>query len=583
MARGFSLLVAIFIIANTFLINVTQRRKQLGILRAIGATRLQIGTMIYSEAICMGIVGSILGCLVGIGAAHLLTRAMGALYQATLPSIQLSPKPFILAAVFGMGVSFIGAALPARRARQLSPLEALRDVLSSEIEGFSSWLTMLGAVILVVSSLILTASILGWLPIMHSVWSAILLLTGLMLLLPLVLEPLSRLVAAALKPLLRVESSIARRQLLRNHSRSTLTIGVVFIAVSTGIGLANSVLDNVNDVRQWYRKAIVADFFLRAMAPDMATGLAADLPDGIAEKLREIPGITSYEAIRLVSAKARDEQAIIAARDFTRRSVEAFDLVGGDQAKLLEDLKQGEVIVGSVLAKRLGLQVGDKIPLGVGDAAREFTVAAIANDYQAGGLVLYMDRSVAERELGIEGVDAYAISVDHTRMAEVRPALEKLAADNGLLLQSFSDIQHKIDGMMAGVVGALWGMVALGLLVAAFGVANTLTMNVLEQTRELGLLRIIAMTRDQVRKTVFAQAVMMGLLALIPGIAAGLSVAYLINLATYPVTGHPVVFVFHPLLVSGALVVGLIVVAAAAWLPAERAARLQLSQALHYD
>ena len=101
--------------------------------------------------------------------------------------------------------------------------------------------------------------------------------------------------------------------------------------------------------------------------------------------------------------------------------------------------------------------------------------------------------------------------------------------------------------MMAGVVGALWGMVVLLLLVAAFGVANTLTMNVLEQTRELGLLRIIAMTRDQVRKTIFAQALMIGLLALIPGIIAGFGIAYLINLATLPVIGHPVEAAVPPL------------------------------------
>jgi putative ABC transport system permease protein len=108
-------------------------------------------------------------------------------------------------------------------------------------------------------------------------------------------------------------------------------------------------------------------------------------------------------------------------------------------------------------------------------------------------------------------------------------------------------------------------------------------MNVLEQTRELGLLRIIAMTRDQVRKTIFAQALMIGLLALVPGIFAGFAIAYLINLATLSVIGHPVQLQFHPWLMLGAFASGLALVAAAAWFPAERAARLQLSQALHYD
>ena len=88
------------------------------------------------------------------------------------------------------------------------------------------------------------------------------------------------------------------------------------------------------------------------------------------------------------------------------------------------------------------------------------------------------------------------------------------------------------------------------------------------------------MTRAQIRKVIFAQALVMGLLALVPGIAAGVGVAYLIHLATMPVTGHPVKFVPHPWLLIGGFIAGLIVVSLAAWLPAERATRLELRDAL---
>ena len=96
MARAFSLVVAVFIIANTFLINVTQRRKQLGIMRAIGGTRRQIAGMVFREAMLMGIVGTILGSVLGVVAAHFLTKAMGSLYQAKLPPIDLSEAPFLI-------------------------------------------------------------------------------------------------------------------------------------------------------------------------------------------------------------------------------------------------------------------------------------------------------------------------------------------------------------------------------------------------------------------------------------------------------------------------------------------------------
>jgi putative ABC transport system permease protein len=343
------------------------------------------------------------------------------------------------------------------------------------------------------------------------------------------------------------------------------------------------VLDNVNDVKRWYSKAFAADFILRATAPAMATGLASDLPDDIGSELRSIPGIESMEALRLVRSKIGDEPIVVAARDFSPNSIESFVYQAGDPTTLIDRVHQGEVIVSSVLAQRTGLTVGKKVSLGVGKEAHEFPVAAIVNDYQAGGLILYMDRAVAHREFGIQGVDAYILRVDHKQMAPIRAALEKLTSKYGLLLVTPTDMQNKIDGMMSGVVAALWGMVVILLLVAAFGVANTLTMNVLEQTRELGLLRIIAMTRDQVRKTVFSQALMIGILALVPGIAAGFGIAYLINLSTLPVTGHPIQLEFHPWLLIGSFVIGMIVVAAAAWLPAERAARLALTDALRYS
>ncbi len=582
MARAFSLLVALFVIANTFLISVTQRRRQFGIMRAIGATRMQVARMVYGQALFLGIAGTIVGSIVGVIFARYLNVAMGSLYETTLPPVKLSVRPFVIAAVVGIGTSLVGAALPARKASRLSPLDAMRDVLPDEIEGTSRWFIASGAGLVLLAAGLMALSAAGWLPTDFAVWSSLVMLAGIVLLLPLALEPLSQLVATILRPWLRVESRLARQQLLRHRARTTLTTGVVFIAISTGIGLATAVIDNVQDVRNWYRKAIVADFFVRAMAPDMATGLAADLPDELDPKIRTVPGIESFESLRLVSIKAGGETAVLFVRDFSDEHELEFDLENSDLPAIRQRLHQGEVVIGSVLATRLKLKVGDDLPVVIGSATHPFRIAAIADDYQAGGLTVYIQRGVAKQLFGIEGIDAYIIKADHNRLEEVRAALQQRCTEYGLLLNSFSDIQKSIDEMMSGVVAGLWSMVVLGFVVAAFGVANTLTMTVLEQTRELGLLRILAMTRAQVRKTIFAQAIMMGLLAIVPGVVAGLGVAYLINEATLSVIGHSIAFKIHPQLILGAAAGALAIVVAAAWLPAERAARLDLPQALRH-
>jgi putative ABC transport system permease protein len=580
LARAFSLVVAAFIIMNALLINVTQRRKQLGIMRAIGGTRRQIAGMVVREALLMGLVGTILGSGLGVVVAHYLTRAMGSLYQTSLPKIELSYWPFLIGAACGIGVSLISAVFPAWKAAKLSPLEAMRDVRAEELEGSSYWLVWIGAFVALVGLGIMLASIRGYLPPLHAVWAAVLLLTGTVLMLPIALSPFSYVAVFLMARVIPVESKLARLQLLRHLSRTTLTIVVVFFAISTGIGLASSIMDTVENVRTWYRKAIVADFVVRAGSPSMATGAASNIPDNVPPEIKKISGIKSIDAINYRRVDVGEEQATIIARDHSAPEAPDLDVVTGDLDELRQQFVKGEVAVGSVLAERLKLNIGDRITLEPEGGPKSFHIAAIVNDYQLGGLVIHMEREIAHDQLGIEGMDGLIIKVDRNRSAEIHNELEEIAKKSGLVVQSFIDIRAQIDVMMAGVVAALWGLVVVMLVVSAVGVTNTLTINVLEQTREIGLLRIVAMTQRQVRRSIFSQALIVALLALVPGIIAGVAIAYLMNLAMLSVTGHVVDFTLHPGLMAGGLLLGIFIVSMAAWFPANRASRLDLPTAL---
>jgi putative ABC transport system permease protein len=366
---------------------------------------------------------------------------------------------------------------------------------------------------------------------------------------------------------------------LRHRGRTTLTVGVLFIAVSTGLGLANSVLDNVQDVRHWYRSAIAGDFFVRTAMPDMETGLAAAMPDAVGKEIQAVEGITRIVSARFVSARSGDESVIVVA---TRNEFGGNDDTA-NESSLYSAPQRDRVAVGSVLAQRLKLKVGGTITLDTRDGPRRLPIAAVTNEYAAGGLTVHMNRQLAERLLGVEGVDVYIVKAAHDKLKQVESSLRDLAGKHGVLLQSYAELTGMIEGMMSGVIGSLWGLLVLGLIVAAFGVVNTLGMNVLEQTRELGLLRVVAMTRGQVRKAIVAQAAMLGLLGIVPGLPAGVAMAYMMNLSTLPVIGHPVAFTLHPLLLAGGLAVSLAIVLAAAWIPAERAARLDLATALRYE
>jgi len=582
LASAFSVLLAAFIILNTFLMNVGERRRQLAIMRAIGATTKQIFGMLIGESLVLGMLGTVLGVFAGIGGAELLTKSLARLLQTSLPTMPLGWFEVCVALAIGEGISLLGVLIPAYRATLVSPMEGMGQVAREDTEGGSYWATIVGGVISSISAGLLVACVEGWLSIDFAVTTSAFLLVGIVLLLPLILEYMSRVALWLLLPVLRVEASLAQRQILRHRARSTLTVGVLFVAASTGMGLSSAILDNIQDVRQWYQRSLVGDFYIRAAMPNMGDGRAPVIPEEVGAAIHEVKEITSIDSARMCTVRVGDQKAVAVARDFTINDLH-FDLKEGQLGGLREKLFGGQVVVSTVLAQKLGVHVGNTIPLQTLQGTRNLKVAGLINDYMIGGLTLYLQRSYGEKLLGVRSRDAYVIYADHRTLAQTQDRLQAICEKYGVLLHSNAEITTMIDGMIAGIDGCLWGILVLGFVVAAFGVVNTLTMNVLEQTRELALLRIVATTRWQVRKTILTQAAIIGVLGLVPGILAGLGVSFLINRAMVSAFGHTIAFTPHPLLLVSGFFVGLAIVVFSASFPAERAARLELVHALQYE
>jgi putative ABC transport system permease protein len=583
LATAFSLVLAYFMILNTFLMNVGERRRQLAIMRALGATRRQIARLLYGEALVMGTVGSALGVLVGLGGAYVLNQSLNRVLLANLPAMSITAPPLVLGTLFGLGVSLVGVAVPARRASHLSPLEGISGIVREDMEHASHKFTIVGLAMSLVSGTVLGISIAGWLPVDVAIITSVFVLVGAVLLVPAVLGTFAREVTRVLFPWMRAEANVAYRQILRHRSRSALTAGVLFVATATGVGMGSTLLDNIQDIQKWCRREMAGDFFIRAMVPDMATGMSADLPEALGDEIRATPGVARMATARFVQAEAEGQSVVVIARDFPPDRPLFLNLAGGDEDQIHRELAAGAVVIGTVLAERTGLKAGDEITLKTLQGPKRLPIAALTNEYLVGGLAIWMPYAQARRLLGVEGVDTYVVRAEPGALGEVQARLQKLCQEHGVLLQSFTDITRMIDNMARGVRACLWGILTLGFIVAAFSVVNTLTMNVLEQTREFGLLRVVAMTRRQVRRTILAQAAILAGVALVPGTLSGLLVSYLINLATTPAVGHPVAFGFHPLLIGLTFVGAFAMVLAAAWLPAQRAARLNLLAALQYE
>ncbi|MFO0845471.1 MAG: ABC transporter permease [Gemmataceae bacterium] len=408
-------------------------------------------------------------------------------------------------------------------------------------------------------------------------------LVGLACLLPPLLPAILRAAGWVVPAGFGVEGRLAVRHLQRQRGRTGLTVSVLFAAVTAGVAFGMSFLVNLRDIDRWYGGTVDADFLVRAVAPDPGmVVLPAPLPAGTADEVRQLPGCDQVARFRFRPTRIRGLDALVFVREFPARGALPLTLEGADPARVREALARGEAVLGTALASRLGVGVGEEIEVPGRGGPRRLRVAALAKEYTTGGLVCCLDWNAARGWLG-EDVSGLAVTARQGEEEEFGADLADYCARAGLLLQRNSEFAATIDRVVAGVRWFVVCMVGLVVLVAAVGVVNTLTANVLDQTRELGVLRALGMKGGQLRKTVIAQAVTLALASGLPGAPAGLLMAYLMNRATAGLFGHVIPFHVEYGFVAACLV-GVVVLAVLASLPpAARAARLAVTDALRYE
>jgi putative ABC transport system permease protein len=315
------------------------------------------------------------------------------------------------------------------------------------------------------------------------------------------------------------------------------------------------------------------------------------MPQSMSKELRDLDGVTSVDSVSyILNAQVKPalsagetKNAMVIIRDFTDRKALPFDLKGGTQEEVREGLAQGSVVLGTVLANRVGAHVGEDITVETPQGLHKLRIVGETTAYIGGGMVVYMEGQQARKLMGVDKIDAFIIQVASKNMADTTARLNEYCKQHNVLLFTFTELRGKLDALLNGVKGSLWGLMVLGFVVGSFSIANTLSMNVLEQTRELALLRVVAMTRKQVRKTILAQAAIIGFIGLLTGTIGGLFGSWTINLCSIPLFGQAVPFAIHPLLLVVCFTSGLGLILLAAWVPAVRASRLKLLIALQYE
>ncbi len=406
---------------------------------------------------------------------------------------------------------------------------------------------------------------------------------GVVLAMPLVRSPMLWIAGRLLRRLFGMEGHIAVRQVGRRPVRTALTAGVIAALMMVSIGFGNTMANSIDDTRAWGRRISEIDFFVRAFLPDAGIVAAASLPEATALEVARFEHVGSVEKLNFVPVTAAGRPALLLAKTFVADREPLVDLVEGDSRALGSRLAGGEVVVGTTLALRAGLSIGDKIEIETREGPRDFLIAGLITEYTAGGMAVYMDWELAKRLFRLNGVHVLAVNVDDAAAAEATAGLSEYCAARGYMLESRAGFRQMIDDAMAGVFGSYWVLMILGFVVAGLGIVNTLTMNVLEQTREIGLLRAVAMKRGQLKRMIVAQALSIALVGVVPGALFGVLFSVLMHSATQPLTGQVMEYRFEASLAVACLVGAVLMVVAASIPPARAAGRLSIVKALQYE
>ncbi len=573
-----ALFVGAFLIFNTLSMTVTERIRELGLLRAAGATRRQLVGFVVAQAVALGILGALLGLALGFVLAELMAIELRSV--AAIPFERVDPEvlSIVAIAVIGLAVTVAAGLEPARRAGAIPPVEVLRE-RSDPAASRRARLRWLVAVFVAVG----LAGLLVWprdLGPEGLVRSALiyLVLFAAVLLAPAVLGALSRLAGLPFRVLFRPEERLARAAIARDRSRTTLTVGGLAIGLAMVVAVGAVAHQSRLAASAWLSEVIPGDELLTSIRP-----IALD--ESVIGDVAAIDGVTRVSPIATFDV-ARDgvrlEAAAVRGSDLAADGRLRF--VVGDRDAALAGLDRGGVaILPEAIADRTGLTVGSTLTLAVGGGkVADLRVAGIVERSLPGsvGEAVLIGWPDATNVFGVEGADLLAVRYDPGAEATARPAVDQLARESALEPTPLESVAGAVDDALAQVFGLFDALAIIAVIVAALGIVNTLTVSVLERVRELGVLRAAGMTRGQVRRTVVVEAGILGLVGAALGIVTGLiAAAILTGLAG----GGRLIADVPWLTIAAAVVLGVGVSMLAAWYPARLASRLAIASAVRRE
>jgi putative ABC transport system permease protein len=587
-----ALFVGMFLIYNTLSSAVVERRKDIAILRAVGADRGAIASVFLVEGLILGAVGTVVGIPLGMLLSrltlHIVSQTLVSLYLVVaVQRLMISPGIVITALGIGLGASLVSVAIPIRDAIRVQPVDGLalaqyqRRPRRNLTRLFAPWIAWL-----IVGYGLTWLKPVGDLPLFGYL-SAFALLCGFSLLMPAAVLGLTWVSRPVLFGLFRAEGEVAAENLQSALSRSAVAAASLMTGVAMVVSVAMMISSFKRTVYTWVDQTVQADLIVSATDP--ASGVSTvPLPESLARELSTIEGVLEVDALRSLSIPYQDRQVTlnIADLDVFAHHTEYPFLEGHHDAIFAEVTSRDSVIVSENFRYRFGVQRGDRLTLPTPEGPRAFRIAGVSIDYSSDQGTIVMHWGTFRKHWREHVVDTIGVYVRPGASLEAVAGeiKRRFGPSHRLFLFSNQAFKEEIYQLIDQSFAITYALEIIAIAVGIMGIATALYTSVLERQRETSVLRALGAFQHQIRKIILLESGLLGLLGVGVGTLCGacLSVilVYIINRQSF---GWTLRLTFPTWTVV--IDLGLIFVTALAagiW-PAHQAARVRLTETLRME
>ena len=581
-----ALIVGAFLIYNGISISVVRRRNEIGVLRALGATRTFIGAGFLLEALVVAIIGTAFGLMIGrlmaAGAVRLIGATVNALYVSSQPGgIQLTPATAAMGVALGLLVSTLAALAPAMEAARVAPVEAMARGRADFVTARRSSRDILWAALMLGASGALSQlPPIGRQPL-FAYGAVLLLIAGTAIAIPYVVCWFATRAARLVERLLGIEALLALGSLRAGLGRTSVLTAALSTAVAMTISVGIMVGSFRETVAVWMDNQLQADFYLRPAGP-AAADRHPTMSAGIADKIARLPGVAEVDRLRAYAISYDGMPATLAGSE--ARSIRF--LPGENRDAIFERLSTGDyAVVSEPFANKHNVRAGDMISLPLAGVNRAFQILGVYYDYSTERGFVLLSRQTLLKYLPDPAVSNVAVYLKSgTDAAVVHARIAEVIGGRGILIAPNSRLRRGALEVFDRTFRITYALEAVAIVVAVMGIAGALLAMVIDRRRELALIRFLGAAQSQVRRIVLFEAGLLGLLAngigLMLGTLLSLILIFVINKQSFGWTIQ-----FHwPVGVLFAALTGVYVATVLVGLyPAQTAVRMNPIEVIHEE